>query len=230
MKKTKLRQLPKGFLFDFDGVVVDSFASHRAAWKSAFKELFHTELPDFPIELAGGSPHKIARYYAGTLGEENRSNDLYLLKDEHLDKFFQVPDLLPGIKEITAFLKENEIPFGIASNATRQFLKNTIYHLNLDFKTYFGVQDYKKPKPAPEAYVTLANALGFSENDFKDIWVFEDSLTGTTAAKLAGMIPIGILTQYSGEELKAAGSQLVFPTVLEAYQYLKTFVIDKEEG
>ena len=51
-----------------------------------------------------------------------------------------------------------------------------------------------------------------------------------TAAKLAGMIPIGILTQYSGEELKAAGSQLVFPTVLEAYQYLKTFVIDKEEG
>lgn len=222
MKEQKSKQLPKGFLFDFDGVVVDSFASHRAAWKSAFKELFHEELPAFPMELAGGSPHKIATYYASTVGKENQSNDLYLLKDEHLDKFFQVPELLPGIREITAFLKENKIPYGIASNATRQFLKNSIYHLNIDFETYFGVQDYKKPKPAPEAYITLANELGFETPDFKDIWVFEDSLTGTTAAKLAGMVPIGILTQYSESELKGAGSQFVFPTVLEAFEYLKS--------
>ena len=34
-------QLPKGFLFDFDGVVVNSFESHGAAWSSAFKELFN---------------------------------------------------------------------------------------------------------------------------------------------------------------------------------------------
>lgn len=52
------------------------------------------------------------------------------------------------------------------------------------------------------------------------VWVFEDSLTGTTAAKLAGMIPIGILTQFTEEELKKAGSAMVFPTLLEAYQYL----------
>lgn len=212
--------LPKGFLFDFDGVVVDSFASHRAAWTSAFKELFEKELPEFPLELAGGSPHKIASYYAGTVGKEHRSNDLYLLKDEHLDSFFQTPKLLPGIREITGLLKEKKIPYGIASNATRQFLKNSINALKIDFEIYFGVQDYKKPKPAPEAYVTLANALGFKDKDFKEIWVFEDSLTGTTAAKLAGMTPIGILTQYSEKELINAGSQFIFPTVLEAYQYL----------
>lgn len=221
MKQVKSKQLPKGFLFDFDGVVVNSFASHRAAWSSAFKELFQTELPAFPKELAGGSPHKIATYYAGTVGKTTQSNALYLLKDEHLDKFFQVPELLPGIREITAFLKENNLPYGIASNATRQFLKNSIHHLNIDFKTYFGVQDYKKPKPAPEAYITLANELSFEAIDFKNIWVFEDSLAGTTAAKLAGMIPIGILTQYSESELRDAGSQFVFPTVLEAFDYLK---------
>ena len=82
------------------------------------------------------------------------------------------------------------------------------------------MQDYVKPKPAPEAYILLAETLGFDENDFKDIWVFEDSLTGTKAAKSAGMIPIGILTQYSKKELKEAGSVLVFPTLLEAYEYL----------
>ncbi len=126
------------------------------------------------------------------LVKKNKLEELFYLKDNHLDIYFKVPKLLPGVHEITAFLSDKKIPYGIASNATKQFLKNSIHHLNLNFTTVFGVQDYEKPKPAPEAYITLAKALNFKENDFKDIWVFEDSLTGTTAAKLAGMIPIGI--------------------------------------
>ncbi|MDB4170632.1 HAD family hydrolase [Polaribacter sp.] len=120
------------------------------------------------------------------------------------------------------FFNKKKINYGIASNATRQFLKNSIHHLDLNFLTVFGVEDYEKPKPDPEAYIRLAKALGFSKIDFKDLWVFEDSLTGTTAAKLAGMVPIGILTQFSEQELKKAGSKMVFPTLLEAYQYLKS--------
>ncbi len=213
-------KLPKGFLFDFDGVVVHSFESHGKAWKSAFKELFNEEIAPFPKSLSGKSPMIIANYFCSVIGKEDRTEDLFKLKDIHLDKFFTVPKLLPGVREFTALLTTKKIPYGIASNATRQFLKNSVHHLNLDFNTYFGVEDYKKPKPAPEAYITLANALGFNKNDFNDIWIFEDSLTGTKAAKAAGMIPIGILTQYSESELKEAGSKLVFPTLLEAYLYL----------
>ena len=213
-------KLPKGFLFDFDGVVVNSFKCHGNAWSSAFRELFNQEIAPFPKSHAGGSPMLIAEYYCSVIGEEKRAEDLFLLKDKHLDVHFTIPTLLPGVREITAFLSDKKIPYGIASNATKQFLKNSVHHLELDFPVVFGVQDYEKPKPAPEAYISLASALSFKETDFKDIWVFEDSLAGTTAAKLAGMIPIGILTQYSEEELKEAGSQLVFPTLLEAYQYL----------
>ena len=214
--------LPKGFLFDFDGVVVDSFKSHYAAWTSAFKELFDTEIAPFPKSYSGKSPMIIAEYFCSVIGKENQTEDLYNLKDEHLDTHFIVPHLLPGIHEITNFISEEKIPYGIASNATKQFLKNSVHHLNLNFPVVFGLQDYVKPKPAPEAYISLANALNFKEEDFKDIWVFEDSLTGTNAARLAGMIPIGITTYYSTEELKEVGSVLTFPTVLEAYQYLKT--------
>ena len=212
--------LPKGVLFDFDGVVVDSKESHNSAWSSAFQELFGVEIAPFPKSLAGKSPMVIANYFCSVIEKGNQTEDLFFLKDKHLDIYFKTPVLLPGVHEIVAFLNDKKVPNGIASNATKQFLKNSIRHLNLDFTTVFGVQDYEKPKPAPEAYITLAEALGFKEPDFKDIWVFEDSLTGTTAAKLAGMVPIGILTQYSEEELKEAGSKLVFPTLLEAYQYL----------
>lgn len=213
--------LPKGFLFDFDGVVVDSKESHNSAWSSAFKELFDTEIAPFPKSHVGKSPMIIAEYFCSVIGKEKYTEDLYHLKDEHLDTHFKIPKLLPGIHEITSFLSEEKIPYGIASNATKQFLKNSVHHLNLNFTTVFGVQDYVKPKPAPEAYIMLAEALGFNKNDFKNIWVFEDSLTGTNAARLAGMIPIGITTQNSKEELKEAGSVLIFTNVLEAYQYLK---------
>jgi beta-phosphoglucomutase len=213
-------QLPKGFLFDFDGVVVNSFASHGAAWSAAFKELFNKEIAPFPKSHAGKSPMVIAEYFCSVIGEEKRTEDLYALKDKYLDIHFTVPKLLPGVREFTALLTKEKISYGIASNATKQFLKNSVHHLNLNFPVVFGVQDYIKPKPAPEAYITLASALGFHQNDFKDVWVFEDSLTGTKAAKSAGMVPIGIMTQFSEEDLKKAGSVLVFPTLLEAYEYL----------
>jgi HAD superfamily hydrolase (TIGR01509 family) len=213
-------QLPKGFLFDFDGVVVNSFESHGAAWSSAFKELFNQDIAPFPKSHAGKAPMIIAGYFCGLIGEEKRTEELYLLKDKHLDIHFKVPKLLPGVREFTTLLSKKQIPYGIASNATKQFLKNSVHHLELNFPIVFGVQDYIKPKPAPEAYITLANALGFQQNDFKDVWVFEDSLTGTKAAKSAGMVPIGIMTQFSEEDLKEAGSVLVFPTLLEAYEYL----------
>ncbi|MEO9571225.1 MAG: HAD family phosphatase [Polaribacter sp.] len=213
-------ELPKGFLFDFDGVIVDSFNSHYSAWSSAFRELFHTEIAPFPKHLSGKSPMIIAEYFCSVIGKEKQTADLYHLKDDHLDKYFTVPKLLPGIREITQFLSEEKIPYGIASNATKQFLKNSIHHLDLNFTTVFGLQDYIKPKPAPEAYISLAKALDFKEEEFKNLWVFEDSLTGTNAAKLAGMKPIGITTNYSVEELKAVGSILTYPSVLDAYQYL----------
>jgi len=213
-------QLPKGFLFDFDGVVVNSFESHGAAWSAAFKELFDTEIPAFPKSHAGKSPMVIAAYFCSVIGEENRTKELYALKDKYLDIHFTVPKLLPGVREFTTLLTKEKTPYGIASNATKQFLKNSVHHLELNFPVVFGVEDYEKPKPAPEAYITLANALGFKQNDFKDVWVFEDSLTGTKAAKLAGMVPIGIMTQFSEADLKEVGSVLVFPTLLEAYEYL----------
>ncbi|SDR69498.1 haloacid dehalogenase superfamily, subfamily IA, variant 3 with third motif having DD or ED [Polaribacter sp. KT25b] len=212
--------LPKGFLFDFDGVIVDSFESHYSAWTSAFKELFDAEIAPFPKFNAGKSPMIIAEYFCSVIGKEAQTEELYFLKDKHIETRFKVPKLLPGVIEFTSFLSEEKIPYGIASNATRQFLKNSIQHLNLNFTTVFGVEDYEKPKPSPEAYITLAKALGFKNDDFKNIWIFEDSLTGTKAAKLAGMIPIGITTQYSDKELKDAGSILVFPTLLEAYEHL----------
>jgi len=220
MKKKKNMYMPKGVLFDFDGVVVDSFESHYSAWSSAFKELFNKEIAPYPKSHVGKSPRKIAAYFCEQIGKEEQSEELFYLKDKHLELYFRVPNLLCGVIEFTDYLSTNQIPYGIASNATKLFLKQSIQYLNLNFPVVFGVEDYKKPKPAPEAYITLARALGFVKEDFKDLWVFEDSLTGITAAKSAGMQPIGIISKYSAAEMKAAGSSKVFKDLKEAFDTL----------
>ena len=100
-------QLPKGFLFDFDGVVVNSFESHGAAWSSAFKELFNQDIAPFPKSHAGKAPMIIAGYFCGLIGEEKRTEELYLLKDKHLDIHFKVPKLLPGVRELQRYLAKS---------------------------------------------------------------------------------------------------------------------------
>lgn len=213
---------PKAVLFDFDGVVVDSFKAHYTAWSDAFFQLFQTPISPFPSQThAGKSPILIAEYFCEQIGEKDKAEALYDLKGELLHKGAIVPDLLPGVNEVQGLIAERAVPYGIASNATKQFLTNSIQQLSIQFETYFGVEDYDFPKPHPEAYIKLAKALGVDENNFENTWVFEDSLTGTTAAKKAGMFPVGILTQYTEGELRSAGSQLVFPTLFEVYLHLK---------
>ena len=213
---------PKAILFDFDGVVVDSFDAHYGAWKLAFFELFKTHIAAFPHKShAGKSPMLIAKYFCEKINETERTKDLFILKGTHLHQGLLTPKLLPGVHEITQYLSLNNTPYGIASNATKLFIKNSIGQLNLNFKTFMGVEDYEFPKPHPEAYISLAKKLNIPTKDYNNTWVFEDSITGTRAAKSAGMIPIGILTQYSKEELENSGSKLVFPTLLEAYKHLK---------
>jgi len=213
-------KLPKGILFDFDGVIVDSFNTHFSAWQLAFLEIFKFKVDAFPKDCEGKSPMHIAKAFCDFGGDINEAKNLYALKEHYLNNSKVPPNLLPGVVEIESFLTQKNIPYGIASNATKQFLLNSVRQLNLNFKTIFGFEDYAKPKPAPEAYITLAHALGFKENEFKDLWVFEDSIAGTTAAKLAGMQPMGILTHYSEKDLKQAGSILVFDNLKLANTFL----------
>lgn len=214
--------LPEAVLFDFDGVVVDSFEVHMAAWSAAYFKLFNAQIPPFPTQThAGKAPIIIAQYFCDCTSDSSKAKELYLLKGEFLHNGTTPPKLLPGLHEILAFLKAKNIPFGVASNATRQFLTNSIAQLKMDFQTYTGVEDYEFPKPHPEAYISLAKKLNINEQKFKNVWVFEDSLAGTEAAKTAGMFPVGILAQHDAAALKEAGSKIVFKNLLEAFKFLK---------
>jgi len=215
--------IPAAVLFDFDGVIVDSFNSHKSAWISAFRQLFDEELPDFPRDHLTGTPSsEIGRFIAESTGYEDRTDELCALKLEVLMSSEFLPEILPGTTEMFQKLQDNNIPYGIASNAPRAYVQSTINTLGLDCSVALGFEDYTLPKPSPEPYIKCAAQLGVSPELFGQVYVFEDSVTGIVSATEAGMIPIGIGSGENAATLSENGAIRVLTSLHAAVNFIKT--------
>lgn len=109
----------------------------------------------------------------------------------------QIPD-----SEMFIQLIQKRYKIGIASNSNRYTMQKTVEKLSLH--KYFGEHTYSKDdvmgiaKPAPDVFLYAARMLG---SDVKDCVVIEDSETGVTAAKNAGMTCIAINTSGMPDKL-----------------------------
>jgi len=76
----------------------------------------------------------------------------------------------------------------------------------------FSAQDVQHPKPAPDLFLHAAAAL---ETRAEHCVVVEDSPTGVTAARAAGMTVFGFAAMGQADKLRAAGADLVFDRMAE---------------
>ena len=197
-----------GFIFDFDGVVVDSITVHLDAWESAVDRLFRTKIPE-PKRLIGHSTSAIAMILAGEAGALDRAPELAALKRKILDEGKDPVQALPGALDLFQELCRQNVPWGIASNATRPFIEGTLQRLGVNAPLVVSVEDVRNPKPAPDVFLLCASKLAISPARHREILVFEDSIHGLAAAGKAGMCAIGIASQHATEDLYAAGARKV---------------------
>lgn len=196
-----------GFIFDFDGVVVDSLGNHLRAWEAAASALFGSSLVD-PTRLIGHSTGAIGMLLAKEAGHPAKAPELVRLKREALESQKDAVEALPGTKDLFRRLAAQNLPWGIASNANRAFITQTLGTLGLDVPLVVSVEDVRNPKPAPDVFLLCAMRLGISHLDHKRTIVFEDSVHGIHAAVKAGMFAVGLTTQHPEVVLKKAGAQL----------------------
>jgi HAD superfamily hydrolase (TIGR01509 family) len=115
-------------------------------------------------------------------------------------------ELYVGIKApdgLHSFLEKVEaagIPKAIATSAPRANVDFTISrtHIGHFFPVILDDSFVTKGKPDPEIYLKSAAALGLPPGQCV---VFEDSLSGVTAAKRAGCKVVGVTTTHTREEL-----------------------------
>lgn len=199
----------KGFIFDLDGVIVNSAMHHFEAWQTIMYRLgaeiteeddHHTRgasrmesfeylLNKYKIELSDDDKHKLAE----------EKNELYLQGISHITP----NDLLPGVSNFINSAKEKgiKIALGSASKNARLVLKRL--QVTEKFDAIVDGNDVEHSKPDPEVFIKAVKALNLTP---EATIVFEDAAKGIQAAIAAGCHTIGL-----GDKSTLKNADLVLP-------------------
>ena len=185
----------KAFIFDLDGVIVDTAKFHYLAWKELANELGFEFTEEQNEDLKGVSRVASLEILLN-IGKIKLSNERKekLLKEKneqylgYIEKMGQ-DEILPGIKKILRYLKENEIPFSLGSASKNARLILRILGLYDLFDAIVDGNDVSSAKPDPEVFLIAAEKLN---KDPHDCIVIEDAQAGIQAANNACMISVGI--------------------------------------
>lgn len=185
----------KAFIFDLDGVIVDTAKYHFLAWQKLSQELGIEFTPEHNELLKGVSRVRsldiILELGDINASQENKDKWLIQKNEDYLSYLVAIDEseILPGVLTILHYLKDNNqlIALGSASKNARPILEKTgILAL---FDVIVDGNDVSNAKPDPEVFLQAAKKLNVSnENSI----VFEDSVAGIQAANIANMISIGI--------------------------------------
>ena len=185
----------KGFIFDLDGVIVDTAKYHFIAWKNLANsiDIDFTELQNEQLKGVSRvkSLEKILKW-GGKEISENQFSNLMQQKNEdylsHIDKMDN-QEILPDVCKVLDFLikEKHGIALGSASKNARMILEKV--NLIHQFEVIVDGNDVTKGKPNPEVFLNAAKELNIHTNN---CIVFEDSVAGIQAANTANMISIGI--------------------------------------
>jgi beta-phosphoglucomutase len=186
----------KAFIFDLDGVIVDTAKFHYLAWRDLARSLGH----DFSVEdnekLKGVSRMQSLEILLQTIGvraSEEQKKQMAEWKNNRyreLVRSLTPADILPGVMD---FMLEARNQCGLKL-ALASASKNTPLILERIGLTDFfdAVVDgnmVTKAKPEPDIFLTAARMLNVSASE---CIVFEDAVAGIEAAHRAGMRAVGV--------------------------------------
>ena len=204
----------RAVIFDFDGVITDSEILHLRA--------FNHMLAQYGIEITTKD------YYKDYLGLTDLDL-LDLLVDKSLLKVDagQIPNLaeqkkqifeklakaegniIEGVRDFVAMLKQNNIPMAICSGALLTEIELILEDARLRsfFDVIVSAEQVKKGKPNPEGLLLTLQKLNQGRRIpivCEHCIVIEDSHWGLEAAKAAGMHTVAITNSYDADQLAMA--------------------------
>ncbi|GAB5411992.1 MAG: HAD family phosphatase [Chlamydiales bacterium] len=180
------------FLFDFDGLLVDTEPLHFQAYQDALASYgvsFDWDFNKYCKFAHAGTQVFSDAVYASfpELSERNWE----IVRDKKKVCYLGLVKagpvrLMPGSEVFVRDLLSKGLKCCIVTNSTRQELEFVAKHLPLvrDLE-WIAREDYAKPKPAPDGYLEACKKF-----NGKNPVGFEDTLKGILSLKAAGIRPI----------------------------------------
>lgn len=185
----------KAFIFDLDGVIVDTAKFHFLAWKKLADDLGIPFTEHDNEQLKGVSRVRsleiILNMGGVSMAEKEKLVHLKEKNEDYLSYISEMTqaDVLPDVPKVLNFLKSRHVPvaLGSASKNAKQILEK-VGLLDI-FDAIVDGNEVSKAKPDPEVFLIAAQKVGTKP---ENCVVFEDAIAGIQAANQANMLSIGI--------------------------------------
>jgi beta-phosphoglucomutase len=187
--------VPSTWIFDLDGVIVETAQFHFKAWKKLAQTL------DIPLDesnneaLKGVSRSKSLQIILD-LGDKKVSEEKFQQLMDQKNGWYQdyigqltPDDILDGIPEFLDALKAKDANLVIGSSSKNaQFIMDYL-QLTDTFDAIIDGTKVQNTKPDPEVFLNGAEVVGAAPSD---CIVFEDAESGVEAALAANMACVGV--------------------------------------
>ena len=189
----------KGVLFDMDGVLVVSEPLINAAMNEYFVEHHRVEITEAHMEPLVGTGEIYSIEYLAEKFDLDIPEPAKALVDIY-DRYFILLDqqsvAAKGGQQLIKDLLADGIKVAVASSGQPNKVDANLRHIGFVRDELDAVKDgasVEKLKPAPDIFLSAAEAVGLSPHECV---VIEDSLNGILGAKAAGCKTIGITTTF----------------------------------
>lgn len=185
------------FLFDLDGVIVDTAIYHYQAWRRLANELGFDISEEFNEGLKGVSrvdSLDLILTHGGLSLPDEKKTELATQKNEwylELVSRMTPSDILPGVPAFFAQVRQAGLKTALGSVSKNAPLILARIGMTDAFDAIIDGNKISKGKPDPEVFTKGAEELGVGP---AACVVFEDAVAGVEAGKRAGMFVVGIGT------------------------------------
>jgi HAD superfamily hydrolase (TIGR01509 family) len=208
----------RAFLFDFDGLILDTELASRAGWELLYREHGH-ELPaDLWATLVGTThaPWDPRAHLEELVGKPLEWEELNERRYAHEIALIEAEELRPGIAEYLAAARRDGLKRAIVSSSTRPWVDMHLERLEeaMGWDAICTADgDPARAKPAPTLYLEALELLGVGAHEAV---AFEDSPHGVRAAKAAGVFCVAVPNEVTRElGLEEAGADLVLDSLAD---------------
>ena len=183
----------RAFLFDFDGLILDTETASRAGWRWLYEQNGH-ELPDdLWITVVGThSSWDIWGHLEELIGEPLDRETWNERRSAHELSLLEAERLRPGILDYFTYVRQHGLKRAIVSSASRRWIDLHLERLEQAVgwdAILTADRNASRAKPNPTMYLEALDVLGVAA---EEAGVFEDSPNGVAAGKAAGIFVVGV--------------------------------------
>ena len=177
--------------FDMDGLMVDSEPEWLLSEIEVTAPFGYRWQDEDQVACLGGPLSKVGQYMFDKCGQvQSPQFFTQTLIDAQVARMRGNTPTMPGAIELVRELQSHGVKTALVSGSPRNIVDAVLDNLGHDlFPFSISSDDVTNTKPNPEAYVKAATMSG---SDISNCLVFEDSLTGMSAAIASGAYLVGV--------------------------------------